>query len=158
MGVQLDEARIQEIVERVVARLGPQKSPAQAVQDAKDPPPPQAPKQQKTLNIPSGRMGAFPDVDSAVAATRKAFEQWERMHLETRYQVAEAIRKAARANLQGRAEHAVAEIGKNTLAIEKTPGPGWLRVDCYTGDNGLMMTERAPYGVIGAITPCTNAT
>jgi aldehyde dehydrogenase len=167
MSVQLDETRIQEIVERVVARLGPQKSPAQAVADAKDRPPPEPPKQKAALNIPSGRMGAYPDPDSAIAATRKAFEQWERMHLETRYQVAEAVRKVARANLQGLAEHAVAEtgmgrvpdkIGKNTLAIEKTPGPGWLRVDCYTGDNGLMMTERAPYGVIGAITPCTNAT
>src|SRR4029077_7050402 len=28
----------------------------------------------------------------------------------------------------------------------------------YTGDNGLMITERAPYGVILAVTPTTNPT
>src|SRR5690606_512079 len=28
----------------------------------------------------------------------------------------------------------------------------------YTGDDGLMLTERAPYGVLLAVTPCTNPT
>jgi acyl-CoA reductase-like NAD-dependent aldehyde dehydrogenase len=28
----------------------------------------------------------------------------------------------------------------------------------FTGDEGLMLTERAPYGVILAVTPCTNPT
>ena len=38
------------------------------------------------------------------------------------------------------------------------PGPEILRPVARTGDHGLMLTERAPYGVILAVTPCTNPT
>jgi len=41
---------------------------------------------------------------------------------------------------------------------EKTPGCEILRPIAYTGDDGLMLTERAPYGVMLAITPTTNPT
>src|SRR6185295_17069879 len=40
----------------------------------------------------------------------------------------------------------------------KTPGTEILRPIAYTGDHGLALIERAPYGVIGAITPTTNPT
>ena len=40
----------------------------------------------------------------------------------------------------------------------RRPGREILRPVAYTGDDGLMLTERAPYGVIGAITPTTNPT
>ncbi|HWN71469.1 MAG TPA: aldehyde dehydrogenase family protein, partial [Haliangium sp.] len=50
------------------------------------------------------------------------------------------------------------KLGKNTLVIDKTPGTEILRPVAYTGDDGLMLTERAPYGVILAVTPCTNPT
>ena len=65
------------------------------------------------------------------------------------------------------AEYAVAETGlgrvddkikKNTLVATKTPGTEILRPITYSGDYGLMVTERAPYGVFGAITPTTNPT
>jgi len=47
---------------------------------------------------------------------------------------------------------------KNLLVIEKTPGPEDLEPRVWSGDQGLTITEYAPYGVIGAITPTTNPT
>jgi acyl-CoA reductase-like NAD-dependent aldehyde dehydrogenase len=47
---------------------------------------------------------------------------------------------------------------KNRLAITKTPGVEDLEPISYTDDFGLTLVERAPYGVIGSITPCTNPT
>ena len=47
---------------------------------------------------------------------------------------------------------------KNRVAITKTPGPEFLEPIARSGDDGLMITERAPFGVICSITPCTNPT
>ena len=50
------------------------------------------------------------------------------------------------------------KIVKNLLCANKTPGLEILRPIAHSGDHGLMLTERAPFGVIGAITPSTNPT
>ena len=50
------------------------------------------------------------------------------------------------------------KIEKNRLVAEKTPGVEALEPKTWTGDDGLTLTEWAPYGVIGSITPCTNPT
>ena len=50
------------------------------------------------------------------------------------------------------------KIIKNRLVTLKTPGPEELESVAWTGDNGLTLVERAPFGVIGAITPTTNPT
>jgi acyl-CoA reductase-like NAD-dependent aldehyde dehydrogenase len=50
------------------------------------------------------------------------------------------------------------KIQKNRLAALKTPGLEILTPKAVTGDFGLTLTERAPFGVICSITPCTNAT
>jgi hypothetical protein len=42
---------------------------------------------------------------------------------------------------------------KNRAAITKTPGPEFLEPVAASGDDGLMVMERAPYGVIASITP-----
>ena len=55
----------------------------------------------------------------------------------------------------GRYDH---KLKKNSLVIEKSPGTEILRPVARSGDHGLMLTERAAYGVIGAITPTTNPT
>src|SRR5580693_3960371 len=79
----------------------------------------------------------------------------------------EAVRKTEIANNEGLSRYAVEESGlaryedklaKNRLVAEKTPGLEILRPVAYTGDDGLMLTERAPYGVMLAITPTTNPT
>jgi acyl-CoA reductase-like NAD-dependent aldehyde dehydrogenase len=50
------------------------------------------------------------------------------------------------------------KVNKNLLVAEKTPGLEILRPIAYTGDDGMALQERAPYGVILAVTPCTNPT
>jgi aldehyde dehydrogenase len=50
------------------------------------------------------------------------------------------------------------KITKNLLVTEKTPGLEHLEPQAITGDHGLTLIEPAPFGVIGAITPCTNPT
>jgi len=89
------------------------------------------------------------------------------MSLERRGKLIEAMRQAAMKNVRylselahnetgyGRVEH---KILKNMLAIEKTPGIEDLNAYAATGDYGLTLVERAPFGVIGAITPSTNPT
>jgi acyl-CoA reductase-like NAD-dependent aldehyde dehydrogenase len=47
---------------------------------------------------------------------------------------------------------------KNLLVATNTPGTEDLPAQAWTGDHGLTLIERAPYGVIGAITPSTNPT
>jgi acyl-CoA reductase-like NAD-dependent aldehyde dehydrogenase len=55
----------------------------------------------------------------------------------------------------GRAED---KTVKNYIVTTKTPGPEDLEPEIVTGDSGMMVTEYAPYGVIGSITPTTNPT
>ena len=46
---------------------------------------------------------------------------------------------------------------KNNIMADKTPGVEDLKTVAYTGDKGLAMVEYAPFGVVAAITPSTNA-
>lgn len=156
--MDLDERKISQIVERVIARIG------------KDAAPPAAPAihvRSSAPQIPRGRLGSFPDVESAISAAQKAFEQFEAAGLEVRAQVIQALRDVTMAHRQELSEYAVAEtglgrvkdkLGKNKNAALKTPGPEILAPRAWTGDFGLAITERAPYGVIGSVTPCTNPT
>jgi propionaldehyde dehydrogenase len=48
------------------------------------------------------------------------------------------------------------KIVKKQLAIRKTPGPEYFTTKAVSGDNGLMLEELGPFGVIASITPSTN--
>src|SRR6185312_14792256 len=159
----MDEARIQEIVDRVLARVGElPETPAEAI---KSPPagyvaPPAPPVRRREVDVPRGRRGVFPDVESAVKAARRGHEQNEAAPLEARRRWIEAMRATARAHVDELAKLAVAETGygrvedklsKNRLAIDKTPGTEGLAPIAFSGDDGLTITERASYGVIGSI-------
>lgn len=50
------------------------------------------------------------------------------------------------------------KIAKHELAAGKTPGTDILKTDAFSGDDGLTIVERAPFGLIGAVTPVTNPT
>ncbi|MBI1278178.1 MAG: aldehyde dehydrogenase family protein [Anaerolineaceae bacterium] len=111
--------------------------------------------------------GLFPDPDSAVSAAYAAYEQLGDMPLELRKQMVAAMRGTAREHAEVLAQFAVEETGmgrfedkvqKNLLTANKTPGPEFLDSHAWTGDDGLTLTEYAPYGVIAAITPTTNPT
>src|SRR5262249_42610108 len=96
-----------------------------------------------------------------------AFEVWSETPLEVRDRAIEAMREATRKHAEELSQLAVSETGlgnvkdkilKNLLCANKTPGTEILRPTCFTGDHGLTLDERAPFGVIGSITPSTNPT
>lgn len=112
-----------------------------------------------------GDDGIHATMDGAIAGAKAAFERYRGTPLATRIALIAGLRAAARENSGRWAELAVRETGlgrvadkiaKNNLVIEKTPGPEVLHPEAQSGDHGLTLTERAPYGVIAAITPTTN--
>jgi len=155
MSLRIDEERISAIVQRVVAELR-QERPTSNLQ------PPIS-----NLQPLSGQEGVFPDVDSAIAAAQVAHQRLMALPVERREVIISFMREAARENAQVLAYEAWQETGmgryedkieKNLLVADKTPGTEDLGPIVFTGDRGLTLVERAPYGVIGAITPSTNPT
>ena len=152
MEAAFDQQEIAAVVERVRLRLrGNAEAPA---------PPP-------ARTEAAAGDGIFPDVDSAVIAARTAFEAYRSMGLKGRHRIIDAVRAAMRERAEDLARMAHEETGigraedkvlKNRLVIEKTPGPEDLEPRVWSGDQGLTVTEYAPFGVIGAITPTTNPT
>ncbi len=150
--MQFGEAQIAAAVERVAKRLA-----ASGTLNAAPAP---------TAAASSG-LGVFSTIAEAVGAARAAFLALDAMPLAERGRILEAMRRLALQNVEKLARIAVDETGmgryedklvKNRLAITKTPGIEILPTEAYTGDDGLTLMERAPYGVIGSITPCTNPT
>jgi acyl-CoA reductase-like NAD-dependent aldehyde dehydrogenase len=147
-----DQQEIAEIVERVRLRLrGHAETPPPAPTELED--------------IAGG--GIYPDVDAAVTAARTAFEAYRTMGLKKRHRIIDAVRTAMRERAAELAQMAREETGlgrtddkvlKNLLVTNKTPGPEDLEPRVWSGDQGLTVTEYAPFGVIGAITPTTNPT
>ena len=147
MAVQMDQNQIERIVQEVVGGLRPNDQPASGSGD--------------------NTWGIFPDVDSAVNAATLAFRQLDLLPLARRVDIVRHVRQAARDHAQVLAYEAWQETGlgryedkieKNLLVAEKTPGPEILEPVAWSGDRGLTLTERAPYGVIASITPSTNPT
>jgi acyl-CoA reductase-like NAD-dependent aldehyde dehydrogenase len=160
-GQPIDERKIEEIISRVLERLGGSATAAPAPRSSGPEP------IKSKANIPRGTNGVYADADQAATAARKAFEQNEKTPVNTRIKMVEAMRKAVLSNNDALSRYAVEETGlgryedklsKNKLVAEKTPGCEILRPVAFTGDDGLMLTERAPYGVMLAITPTTNPT
>ena len=163
--MSVDERKIQEIVEKVLARLG--NAPARPGSTGTAAPAAPSGGGKKSLGIPAGRLGTYDTPDQAVEAARRGFEANEKAPLALRQKMIQAMRDVTRAHVKELARFAVEEssfgryedkLGKNLLVAEKTPGTEILRPVAYTGDDGLMLTERAPYGVILAVTPTTNPT
>jgi acyl-CoA reductase-like NAD-dependent aldehyde dehydrogenase len=111
--------------------------------------------------------GVFATVDDAVEAAAVAFRELDGMSLEGRQKIIASIRESMLEHAEELAQHAHRETGlgrvehkviKNQLVTRKTSGTEVLTPHAVTGDNGLTLTEYAPYGVIGAITPTTNPT
>jgi len=103
--------------------------------------------------------------EEAIASAKAAQKQLAQMTLEQRGKLIAAMREAGRNNAKYLAELANSETGygrvedkinKNMLAVEKTPGIEDLTAEAISGDFGLTLVERAPFGVIGSITPSTN--
>ena len=124
---------------------------------------------QESIIVDSEETGIFETVDQAVLAAKVAQREYFDTSLERRKKIIQAIRSELLPECEEIAKRALEEtkmgkledkILKNKLAIERTPGVEDL-VDAtrvLTGDNGLTLYERCPYGVIGAIAPSTNPT
>jgi acyl-CoA reductase-like NAD-dependent aldehyde dehydrogenase len=141
--------QIERLVEKVVEKLRHAEAPA------------------PTAYVRGNAPGVYDDLDKAVAAAGRAFEKWGDVELETRGKCIAAIRKACLDRVEEIAQKAVAETGlgrvshkilKNRVAISKTPGLEILETRAFTGDDGLTLHERAPFGTLLSITPSTNPT
>jgi acyl-CoA reductase-like NAD-dependent aldehyde dehydrogenase len=145
--------QIERLVEKVVEKLRQAEAPAAS---------------SRAPSYVRGKgAGAFDDLDQAVAAANRAFEQWKETDLAARAKCIAAIRKVCLDRVEEIAQKAVAETGlgrvdhkilKNRVAIEKTPGIEILGTIAFTGDDGLTLHERAPFGTLLSITPSTNPT
>ena len=100
-------------------------------------------------------------------AATQAFHTLDAMNMAARNKIIASIREAMLAHAETLAREAHKETGmgrwqdkliKNRIVAEKTPGTEALVPTASTGDHGLTLLERAPFGVIGAITPSTNPT
>ncbi|MGL4737033.1 MAG: aldehyde dehydrogenase family protein [Cellulosilyticaceae bacterium] len=113
----------------------------------------------------SQTLGVFGDMNEAIAAAKAAQRNLRMVPLETREQIITKIREKIIAHKETLAKMAVEETGmgkvghkvlKHELVAKKTPGTECIHVDAWSGDQGLTLIERGPYGVVGAITPSTN--
>jgi len=109
--------------------------------------------------------GIFQDIDSAVAASTIAQREIIALPLDTRRAIIKGMRDVVLSNNRQLSIQAIAETGignladkqiKNALAATKTPGVEDIEPRVCTDEHGLTLTELAPWGVIGAITPVTN--
>lgn len=161
MAQRLTEAEIEAIARRIVADLdekagGPAAGAGTASSSSASAP-----------GATAGPMGIHATVNAAVEAARGAQPRFAALPLKVRAKVIEAIRATMRENGAALAKAARDETGlgrfedkvvKNALVTERTPGLEDLAPSAVTGDHGLALVEPAPFGVIGAITPCTNPT
>lgn len=136
----VNEQAVQEIVKEVMAKL------------------------QLTSDAIEGQ-GVFADMNEAIEASKKAQKYVQRMTMDGREQIISNIRKKTNENAETLARMGVEETGmgnvghkilKHRLVAEKTPGTEDITTTAWSGDRGLTLVEMGPFGVIGAITPCTN--
>ena len=114
---------------------------------------------------PTVSHGVFTDMNEAVAAAKKSQQIVRRLSMDQREQIISVIRRKTRESAEILARMGVDETGmgnvphkilKHQLVAEKVPGTEDIRTEAYSGDRGLTLVELGPFGVIGAITPCTN--
>ena len=119
--------------------------------------------------IPDAELGEglFATIDEAVAAAEGAYQAYAVMGSDIRDAVVASIRSSMLEQAERLAAMAHEETGlgrtedkvrKNILVATRTPGPEDLEPLIETGDGGMMLTEHAPFGLIGSITPTTNPT
>ena len=111
--------------------------------------------------------GLFDTVDEAVENALESQKKLVAMPLEIRDKMIALMRKRALDNNEMLSELAVREtklgryedkLRENILCATKTPGTEDIIPFAKSGDNGLMLLEHAPVGVIGSLTPITNPT
>ena len=149
--MQMSEDLIRNVVQQVLSQMGTGVANGHA----------RAP-----FDAGRGTHGVYRTVDDAVGAATSAFEQFRRRPLRDRAAAVAIVKKICveQADELGRMELDETKIGrldhkiaKLKVTIPAIPGVEYLRTDAASGDGGLALTEFAPFGVIGAITPVTHS-
>ena len=113
----------------------------------------------------AGMHGVFKDMNDAIAAAKAAQAIVRNMSMDQREKIISNIRQMTKERAETIARMGVQETGmgnvghkilKHVLVAEKTPGTEDIKTTAWSGDRGLTLIEMGPFGVIGAITPCTN--
>ena len=144
----ISEAEIRKIVENIVHGMA-------------------APTKKWTSTSYEGRalIGIYSDMNEAIDAAEQGYKAVRAMTVEQREKIITEIRRLTLAEAPIMAEMGVAETKmgrvehkrlKHILVANKTPGTEDIVSEAKTGDSGLTLTEMAPFGVVGAITPSTN--
>ncbi len=151
MAINWTDAQIEEIVKMVVSQIGTEKKDVPAFDS-------------ESYN---GRkfIGIFEDMNDAINAANAGYKAIRSMRVEEREKLISKIREFTRAEAEIMATIGVAETkmgrvdhktAKHRLVADKTPGTEDITSHVKTGDFGLTLTEMAPFGVVGSITPSTN--
>ena len=113
-----------------------------------------------------GKDGIYPTADAAVEAAGEAFRAFRKRPMACRRKAvacikticAEQAEELGRLELDetkiGRLDHKIAKLRD---AIPRVPGVEGLPTEVASGDDGVTLTDYAPFGVIGAITPVTHS-
>ena len=113
----------------------------------------------------TGMHGVFADMNTAIEKAKEAQKVVRMMSMDQRERIISRIRTKIKDNAETLARMGVDETGmgnvgdkilKHLLVAEKTPGTEDIQTTAWSGDRGLTLVEMGPFGVIGAITPCTN--
>lgn len=135
----INENMVQEIVQEVMAKM-------------------------QIADAPTGKHGIFKEMNDAIEAAKKSQLIVKKMSTSER-KIITCIRKKIKENAEVMARMGVEETGmgnvgdkilKHHLVADKTPGTEVITTTAWSGDRGLTLIEMGPFGVIGAITPCTN--
>lgn len=125
-----------------------------------------SPKPQQQPAATGQCFGQFTDVDEAVEAAAAAQRSLVRRSLAQRKVACDLIRQICvnRADELGEMEYQETKIGYRAHKGEKlrilgdlAQGVEAVATDCFSGDHGITLEERGPWGVIGVITPVTHS-
>ena len=151
MAINWTEAQVAELVAKVVKEITSEA--------------PAAPSWSSTQYGGRRLIGIYTTMEEAIAAAEQGYRAIRAMSVAEREKLISSIRTYCRAEAATMAALGVAETkmgrvdhktAKHILVADKTPGTEDIVAEAKTGDHGLTLTERAPFGVVGAITPSTN--
>ena len=151
MAINWTKAQVAELVAKVVKEITSEA--------------PAAPSWSSTQYGGRRLIGVYTTMEEAIAAAEQGYRAIRAMSVAEREKLISSIRTYCRAEAATMAALGVAETkmgrvdhktAKHILVADKTPGTEDIVAEAKTGDHGLTLTERAPFGVVGAITPSTN--
>lgn len=109
--------------------------------------------------------GIYDNIDDAIRVSKEAQNIIREMSLEQREKIIGKIRENIFKYAKELSELAVEETGmgridhkilKHELVAKGTPGTEDIKAEIMSGDKGFTILNKSAFGVIGAITPCTN--